>query len=182
MYSGKLVRLREYRSEDIPLAKEYINSTEVRQYIEGNVPFLYTLHNEQQWYESLSPQEKTYTFAIEALESKEYIGGCGINEINYKNSIATVGIFIGNPEYLSKGYGTDAMKVLVKFIFEQMNINKIKLHVYDFNLRAQKSYEKVGFKREAVLKDELFRNGRYHDIIQLSMFKKDYFEQNSLEV
>lgn len=181
MYSGQLVRLREYREQDIELAKEYVNSEEIRQYIEGNVPFLYTLHNEKQWYESISASSELYNFAIETLETKEYIGGCGVNGLDYKNSIASVGIFIGNPEYLSKGYGTDALSILVKFVFEQMNINKVKLHVYDFNKRAQKCYEKVGFEKEAVLKKELFRNGKYHDIIQMSIFKEDYFKKHPIE-
>lgn len=80
--------------------------------------------------------------AIETLDEGRYIGGCGINSLDWKNSVATVGIFIGDKNYWGKGYGTDAMKVLLRFIFEQMNINKVKLFVYSFNERAIKSYEK----------------------------------------
>lgn len=68
----------------------------------------------------------TYNFVIETLADNKYIGGCGVNEIDWKNSKVVLGIFIGDKEYWNKGYGTDAMKVLTKFIFEQMNINKIK--------------------------------------------------------
>lgn len=152
MYTGELVRLRAYRKEDLELATKYINGAEVRQYIELGVPFLYTMHNEEEWYEKISPFEKEYNFAIEVLDKEEYIGGCGIHNIDYKNSKVEIGIFIGNEEYLSKGYGTDALKVLVKFIFEQMNINKVKLTVFDFNDRAKRCYEKVGFKVEGILK------------------------------
>lgn len=181
MYTGKLVKLRAYKKEDLALAQEYVNSAEIRQYMENNIPFLYTIDNEEKWYESISPQNELYNFAIEVLETGEYIGGCGINGLDYKNSVASVGIFIGNPDYLSRGYGTDALKILVKFIFEEMNINKVRLHVYDFNARAQKCYEKVGFKKEAVLKEELFRHGKYHDVIQMSIFKRDYFKENPVQ-
>lgn len=177
MFTGKLVRLREYREEDVAIAKDYVNKYEIRQYTESGVPFLFTLHNEQEWYEKISPYADEYNFAIEALDSKKYIGGCGVRQIDYKNSVLEVGIFIGDEEYLSKGYGTDALKLLVKFIFEQMNINKVKLGVYSFNARAIKCYEKVGFKKEAVLKEELYRNGAYQDIIIMSIFKRDYFTQ-----
>lgn len=179
MYTGELVRLREYREEDIPLAKEYVNKAEIRQYTAIDVPFLYTLYNETKWFEKISPHNGgEYNFAIETLKEQKYIGGCSVAHMDYKNSVVTVGIMIGDTDYLSKGYGADALKVLIKFIFEEMNINKIKLHVYDFNLRAQRCYEKVGFKKECVLKEELFRKGKYHDIIQMSIFKRDYFKEN----
>lgn len=176
MFTGNLVRLREYRREDLAMAKDYVNDSEVRQYTEPNVPYLYTMANEEKWYEALSARSDIYSFAIEDIKTGDYIGGCGVNEVDWKNSKVVVGIFIGNKAYRDRGYGTDAMKTLVRFIFEQMNVNKIKLEVYSFNARAIKCYEKAGFKKEAVLKEELFRNGQYHDVIEMSIFKKDYFE------
>lgn len=59
-----------------------------------------------------------------------------------------------------------------------MNINKVKLTVFDFNDRAKRCYEKVGFKVEGILKDEVFRNGKYRDVIQMCIFKKDYFKED----
>ena len=176
MYIGELVKLRDYGKEDIESAKNFINDPEVKQYVEPGIPYLYTLANEEKWYESISARSDIYHFAIEDRKTGKYIGGCGINEVDWKNSKVVVGIFIGDADYRNHGYGTDAMKVLVKFIFEQMNINKIKLGAYSFNQRAIKCYEKVGFKVEGVLKEELFRNGRYHDIIEMSIFKRDYFK------
>lgn len=175
MYTGKLVKLRDYGKEDIESAKNFVNDFEVRQYVEGNIPYPYTLANEEDWYKKLSPHSDIYNFAIEDQKTGKYIGGCSINEVDWKNSKVVVGIFIGDTDYRSKGYGTDAMNTLVKFIFEQMNINKVKLGVYSFNQRAIRCYEKVGFKKEGILKEELFRNGQYHDIIEMSIFKKDYF-------
>lgn len=152
MYTGELVRLRAYKEEDLILAQQYINNPEIKQYLETGVPFLYTQHNEKEWYEKQSPFADEYGFAIETLEDNRYIGGCGVHKVDYKNRKTNIGIFIGDEEYLGKGYGTDALKVLVKFIFEEMNMNKVRLEVYDFNLRAQKCYEKVGFNKEAILK------------------------------
>lgn len=89
--------------------------------------------------------------------------------------MAVEGIFIGDKKYWGKGYGTDAMRVLVKFIFEQMNIHKVKLNVYSFNERAIKSYEKCGFKVEGVLRQEIFRDGRYYDEIIMGLLKEEYY-------
>lgn len=178
MYTGKKVRLREYRKEDIKQAQNYVNDPDINSLISPSIPYPFTLEDEQKWFEDLSATKDTYSFAIETLEDKKYIGGCGINHIDWKNSVATVGIFIGDKDYLGKGYGTDAMNILIKFIFEQVNINKIKLHVFSFNIRAIKSYEKCGFKQEGVLRQEVFRNGQYHDDIVMGLLKEEYCKTN----
>ena len=176
MYEGKLVRLRAYKKEDIEVVLKYINDEEVKRNLIPGIPFPYTLEDEEKWYESNTALKDTYNFAIETLEDKKYLGGCGINEVDWKNSKAVIGIFIGNKEYWNKGYGTDVMNTLIRFIFEQMNINKIKLNVYSFNERAIKCYEKCGFKREGVLRQEIFRDGKYHDEIVMGLLKDEWFK------
>lgn len=174
MYTGQKIRLREYRREDVKNAQDYINDPEVKKLLHPGIPFLFTYEDEMKWFDSLSATKENYSFAIETLEDGRYIGGCGINHINWKNSVITVGIFIGDKNYWGKGYGTDAMKTLVKFIFEQMNINKIKLQVFSFNERAIKSYEKCGFKVEGILRKEIFRDGKYHDEIIMGLLREEW--------
>jgi RimJ/RimL family protein N-acetyltransferase len=174
MYTGEKVRLREYRREDTQHAQSYINDPEVKRFLTPGIPFPVTLDEEEKWVSSQSAFKNEYNFAIENLEDQRYIGGCGINSLDWKNSVATVGIFIGDKSLWGRGYGTDAMKVLVKFIFEQMNINKIKLNVYSFNERAIKSYEKCGFKKEGQLREEIFRDGKYFDEYVMGILRKEY--------
>lgn len=178
MYSGEKVILRAYRREDVTLAQQYLNDAETKKYLMPGIPYPMTLEEEYKWYEAQSAFKDTYNFAIEAKEEGIYIGGCGINKIDWKNSVATVGIFIGDKAYWGKGYGTDAMKVLMKFIFEQMNVNKIKLFVYSFNSRAVKSYEKCGFVKEGILRQEIFRDGKYHDEYVMGILRDEYNIQN----
>nr|WP_206076217.1 GNAT family protein [Marinitoga lauensis] len=75
---------------------------------------------------------------------------------------------------MNNGYGTEAMKLLVNFIFDEMNINKVKLHVFSFNKRAIRSYEKVGFKVEGVLREQIFREGKYHDEIIMGILRREW--------
>lgn len=177
MYTGKLIKLRAYKKEELPLVVEYINDPEVKRNVNPGIPYIYTLEDEEKWYENCSASNDTYHFAIETLDTREYIGGCGINEVDFKNSKVTIGIFIGNKEYWGKGYGTDAIKTLTSFIFDQMNINKIKLSVYAFNKRAMRCYEKCGFKVEGTLHQELFRDGAYHDEFVMALLREDYIKQ-----
>ena len=174
MYEGKLIRLRAYRKEDIKDALEYVNDPEIKRSMMPGIPFLYTLEDEEKWYQTNTALKDTYNFAIETLEDKKYLGGCGVNEVDWKNSKVVVGIFIGDKEYWNKGYGTDAMNVLIKFVFEQMNINKIKLVVYSFNERAIKCYEKCGFQKEGVHRQEAYKDGRYYDEIVMGLLKEEW--------
>ncbi|WP_304943306.1 GNAT family N-acetyltransferase [Vallitalea guaymasensis] len=174
MYEGKKIRLREYRKSDAEVAQNYINDKELKKNLNPGIPYPYTLQDEEKWFESNTALKDTYSFAIETLGDNVYIGGCGINQVDWKNSNVEIGIFIGNKEYWNKGYGTDAMNVLIRFIFNEMNINKIKLNVYSFNKRALKCYEKCGFKTEGVLRKELYREGNYHDIIVMGLLKEEF--------
>ncbi|AKI97833.1 GNAT family N-acetyltransferase [Kosmotoga pacifica] len=175
MLEGSLVRLRAYSREDIEQAWKYFNDFEVKKYLNPGIPFPIKLEEEYSWYENLSSSKDTYSFAIERKEDKRYIGGCGVNSVDWKNSNAKVGIFLGRP-YWSKGYGTDAMKVLLRFIFTEMNLHKVLLNVYSFNERAMKSYKKCGFVEEGRLREQIFRMGRYYDTIIMGLLKKDFTE------
>lgn len=173
MYYGEKVCLRAYKEEDIPKAAAFVNDKELKKLLVTNVPFPMTIWEEADWVKSQkSSRSGEYNFAIEDLETKQYIGGCGINEVNWLTRVAVVGIMIGDKNYWGKGYGTDAMKVLMKFIFEEMNMNKIRLGTFSFNERAIKSYKKCGFEIEGVLKNEIFKEGKYYDEIIMSSFNK----------
>ncbi|HYF82020.1 MAG TPA: GNAT family protein [Clostridia bacterium] len=174
MLDGKLVRLREYRKEDISLKLSYGNDPEVLRYMESGIPYPTTLNEELRWFDSISAFKDSYRFAIETIEGSHYIGDCGFNSIDWKNSVANVVILIGNKEYWGRGYGTEAMQILLFFAFNQINVNKVRLNVYSFNERAIKSYEKCGFKREGVLRNEIFRDGKYYDTIALGIMRDEY--------
>ncbi|MCL4442345.1 MAG: GNAT family N-acetyltransferase [Firmicutes bacterium] len=174
MYTGKLVKLRAYKQEDAALAQEYYNDPEVKRFLVPGIPYPLTLPEEERWVLSQSANNDVYSFAIETLEDAQYIGGCGINSVDWKNSVAQAGIFIGDKNFWGKGYGTDAMQVLVRFVFEQMNVNKVSLNTYSFNTRAFKSYLKCGFKQEGTLRQALFRDGRYHDIYVMGLLREEY--------
>ncbi len=173
MYYGEKVFLRAYKEEDIPFAIKYMNDRELKKLLVTTIPFPMTPWEEEDFVKSQNSNNNgKYNFAIEDIESGKYIGGCGINDINWLSRVATVGIMIGDKDYWGKGYGTDAMKILVDFIFNNMNINKVKLGVFSFNEIAIKSYKKCGFEVEGVLKDELFKDGKYHDEIIMARFNK----------
>ncbi|WP_443659694.1 GNAT family N-acetyltransferase [Clostridium algidicarnis] len=171
MYYGEKICLRAYKQEDIQIATSFVNDKELKKFLVTDIPFPMSLWEEDEWIKSQkSNKNGEYNFAIEDIKTKMYIGGCGIQNVNWLTRVALVGIMIGDKDYLGKGYGTDAMKVLMDFIFKDMNIHKIRLSTFSFNIRAQKSYEKCGFKVEGILKDEVFKDGKYYDEIVMAAF------------
>jgi len=174
MFTGELVKLRGYRNSDTEKALKYVNEPEVGRNLFPDVPFPLTEEDENKWIASQSKFAKDYNFVIEDLKTGAYIGGCGLKAVDWKNRHVEVGIMIGNSDFRGCGYGTDAMKILIRFIFNELNLRKIKLYVFSFNKRAIRSYEKCGFKTEATLKEELYRDGQYQDVYIMSIFKKDF--------
>ena len=75
---------------------------------------------------------------------------------------------------LGKGYGEDAMRILMRLAFEKLRLNRLSLRVFDFNHRAIACYEKCGFKREGVLREDHFAEGRFHDVIVMAILRSEY--------
>ncbi len=93
--------------------------------------------------------------------------------ISFVSSTATVGLWFGK-DHVNKGYGSEALTLFVAYLFEHLNIRKIKLNVFGFNKRGIRCYEKVGFNVEATLKDEIYRHNQYWDEYIMTYYKKDF--------
>ncbi|MDR2190210.1 MAG: GNAT family N-acetyltransferase [Candidatus Peribacteria bacterium] len=85
-----------------------------------------------------------------------------------------MGILIGEVDEHSKGYGTDAIQCLLDYGFNQLNLNSIELHVFDFNAKAKRCYEKCGFKEIGHRRQAYFNNGKYHDAIYMDITREDF--------
>lgn len=108
------------------------------------------------------------------VQTDEIIGSIGLHEINNINRTATLGIFIGNKEYWSKGYGTEAIQLILDFGFNYLNLNNIDLALMEFNERALKCYEKCGFKEIGRKRKCNFINGKYYDSILMDILAEEF--------
>ena len=106
------------------------------------------------------------------------IRNCGIHQVNWKDRLGVCGIMIGEKNYWGKGYGTEAIELLMEYAFKTLNLNRIELMVYDFNQRAIHCYEKLGFIREGLKRQAVFINGGYHDILIMAILQQEWNEKN----
>ncbi len=172
MYEGKLVRLRAFDNGDLMKCLAYSNDYDVMRGASGAILFPSTVDDEaREMGKNTSYSSGEYQFAVETLQEGLFIGKCGFTRVNWKNRLAELAILIGEKDCRGKGYGADAIRTLCKFGFEEMNLHKIKALVFDFNTPALRCYEKCGFVREGVLKEEIFREGAYHDAVCMALFQ-----------
>ena len=179
MYFKKLVGEHIYLSpvcvEDVEKYTKWMNDFETTDYV-GQSTRIYTIENEKKFLENCSEKENDVTLGIVKLDNDELIGNCGLKEISAVNRTATLGIFIGEKEERNKGYGVEAIKLLLDYGFNYLNLHEINLEVYAFNKRAIKCYEKVGFKEYGRRRESSYLNGTYYDIINMDILKSEFKE------
>lgn len=178
MFEGKKIKIRAYNEKDTHKIWELISEKGIRETLSVEAIFPYSFENEKSFVNSaMNYNGELFNFVIEVLETHDVIGGCGINAMDRKNSVATIGIWLGK-EYHGKGFASDTLRVLCSFIFDELNVNKVKLNYFDFNEAGKKCYESVGFIQEGVHRKEIFRYGKYHDKISMGLFKNEMKKSN----
>jgi RimJ/RimL family protein N-acetyltransferase len=115
-----------------------------------------------------------YTFGIHTLEGDRLIGFTDLEGDIYPHGEAFVGIGIGEREFWGNGYGSDAMKVILRFAFQELNLRRVALDTFEYNPRAIRSYEKVGFVHEGRAREYLYREGRRWDLIFMGILREEW--------
>lgn len=176
MYKGEKVLLRAHCRSDVEKAHKSFNDYELQKFKWSGAIFPWSQQQTEEFlfnhYEK--HKQRQYGFAIETIEDGNYIGWCGYKNRNDVNGTAEVAIAIVDKEYWGKGYGTDAMRTLIKFLFVELNLRKVILYVSQINERGIKSYKKIGFVEEGRLRKQDYRGGKYYDSIIMGLFREEF--------
>lgn len=130
----------------------------------------FTAEGHRRWMEDMVKTGKVVQFIIRENESKKKIGSVYLRDIDQKNKKCEFGIFIGEEEFLGKGYGTLAAKKILSYGFEELGMNKIFLRVLADNRRAYNSYLAAGFVEEGVFRQDVWIDGKPVDVIFMAKF------------
>jgi diamine N-acetyltransferase len=174
MIIGKTVRLRPIERDDLPRFVDWFSDPDVRRHLSIYKPF--SLAQEERWFENMAQsleRQEQVSMAIETAEGV-HIGNVGLHAINWKDRCAELGIVIGDKAYWGQGYGTDAIQTFLGLAFGEMNLHRVFLRVDADNARGIRCYEKVGFQSEGVLRQVVFREGRYHDQYMMSILESEF--------
>jgi RimJ/RimL family protein N-acetyltransferase len=172
MIDGTRVRLRAYTKSYFAKFLEYLDFETIKLY-RGELPLPPPLDYEAKWAAEEYKPNSQYDWAIETIDGAHYIGGCGYARIDWPSRVAEINIFIGKP-WRTQGYGREAVGLLLDFMFKQMNLNKVFLKTWTFNPAAVRCYERCGFVHEGRLRQQIFRDGDYHDQIVMGLLRQEW--------
>ncbi len=115
-----------------------------------------------------------FFFNIRAVPEDRLIGFVGLWNLSWPHGDCMVGIGLGEPEYWGKGYGTEAMRLVLRYAFVELNLHRVTLFVFDYNPRAIRSYQKAGFQFEGRLKGLIQREGQRHDVTCMGILRDEW--------
>ena len=173
MIPGEKVTLRAIEKRDVEFLRSLRNRPDMRKYLASHMPI--SEIEQAGWYERTASDPHKKVFMVDA-PTGETVGYVQLSQIDYKNRSVEVGIHLG-PAAQGKGYGRDAFHALMRFAFEEMNMHRVYLYVFDFNERAIGLYEKLGFREEGRLRDSIFQDGRYWDIVVMSILESEFADR-----
>ncbi len=175
MIYGERIRLRGVEREDLPVFVEWLNDPEVIENLMMVLPL--STADENRWFEKLAdrpPEERPLVIEMKAEQGWRMIGNSGFHNLEWKNRSAEIGIVIGDKSIWNRGYGTEAMRLLLRHGFGTLNLNRIYLRVYEPNKRAMRAYEKAGFVLEGRLRQARYKNGQYQDEFIMSVLRSEW--------
>jgi RimJ/RimL family protein N-acetyltransferase len=170
------IQLRAFEKEDLDTIVRWVNTEAVTQYLSDSLIYPISKADEMKWLESITvTNHREKVFAIETLD-RELIGSVGLHNINWVERKAELGIMIGEPRFWGQGYGSDAVREILRTAFEKMNLNRVYLRVFESNPRAIRLYEKCGFQKEGVLKQDHYLGRCYSNTFIMAILKHEYLE------
>ena len=125
--------------------------------------------------------DRNFGFAIRLLHDDRLIGGIGVWIASWADGEGWVGIGIGERDCWSKGYGTEAMRLMLRFAFDELNLERVSLGVYAHNSRAIRSYEKAGFRREGLVRSDCRRDGQRWDTVFMGILREEWLTMNNVQ-
>ncbi len=173
MIDGNNICLRSLTKKDFDKTFKWHNDLELKNLTLSH-PFPVTDVQEEEWYKSIleDSSNKNVYFGIEDKFNKELVGIIFLSKINAIHKTCWLGIFLGEESTRGKGFGKEAVSLIVNYAFTSLNLRKVSLEVVKTNKNAIAVYKKLGFVQEGEMKKQVFIEGKYSDLIIMS-FKKN---------
>jgi RimJ/RimL family protein N-acetyltransferase len=170
--TGEKVCLRPIERTDVDALLPWINDPEVTRTLLIHRPM--NREAEIEFIDKMTKSEQDVVLGIALNAGERLIGATGLNQIDTRNRQCQFGIFIGDKGEWGKGYGTEATRLITGFAFATLNLNRVWLHVTAENAAGIRAYERVGYRREGVLRQAVYKEGRYHDLVTMAILREEW--------
>ncbi len=169
---GSSVYLRPLEVEDAAVMQPWMNDHAVIRNLVIHKPT--NLQTEEEFVRRAAKRDEQIVFGIVIRRTDRLIGTTGFHAIRWKDRSVGFGIEIGVKSLWGRGHGTEATRLMVEYAFQTLNMNRVWLKVYEDNDGARRAYERVGFRKEGVLREEAWREGRYWDSVLMSLLRDEW--------
>jgi RimJ/RimL family protein N-acetyltransferase len=169
-----MIELKTLKEQDVQYFYSWINDDEVIKYSLSVFQNMETKEEVDSWFKKLLDNRDDLQLGIYDKSSKKLIGYAGISNISKLNKSGEYFIFIGGKTQWGKGISTEVTKQILEVGFNKLGLNRIMLTVSEPNIGGVKSYLKVGFKQEGILRKASFRDGQFHNKIVMSVLKSEW--------
>jgi len=174
---GDLVALGPLRREWLPLYQHWLNDFDMLKLVDRR----FRPHSSEwitQWYERhASGSQDSLLFTIIANDDARPVGNIALQDVDYRNRTAELGIYIGDPDARGKGFGTEAVRLMLGFGFNVLGLQNVMLRVFEYNQAAIHVYEKAGFREFGRRHQCQFMDGRFWDVVLMECVARDFFRR-----
>ncbi len=174
LFAGKLVYLAASQSDDHISFSQWSKNDEYLRIMDNDPARPYSAESHAQWEQGFTSSPDTFHFRLRTIADDKLIGMVVLGGVQWTNQTAALGINIGDPDYWSRGYGTDAMRLIVGYGFRELNLHRITSSTISYNIRSIKVHEKVGFQREGVQRQSIQREGQRYDVIHFGILRGEW--------
>ncbi|WP_449621898.1 GNAT family N-acetyltransferase [Robertmurraya sp. Marseille-Q9965] len=176
-----MIYIRELTSTDIVSINKWRNNRDLINSLGTNFRYI-NIETDTEWFDNyLNNRTNSIRCAICREESSEIIGVVYLLNIDLINRSAEFAIMIGESNNQGRGIGTFATESMLNHAFMDMNLNRVYLSVLEENMRAIRLYEKVGFIIDGIIREAVYKNGEFKDLVLMSILKRDYINKLHLE-
>lgn len=169
------VYLRAFEPDDYKTTIGWRNNPLITSQLGGGYLFV-SEAREKKWIEDTIFHCADIKLAVCLTDNNLHIGNVYLTDINYVNRTAESHIMIGNQAYWGQGLGSEALKLILKYGFEERGLNRVYAHINADNAASLRLHEKCGYQREGVLRQAIFKNGRFKDVVVMSILKEELIE------
>ena len=167
------IYLRALEPDDYLITSEWRNDEEIQNMV-GGPKYFVSKERERQWVMDTINDNSRMVLGICLKENDKLIGTVNIQDINWINRSAHVPILLGDKKEWKKGYATEARFLALKFAFDERGFHRVWALVLDDNIPSLKLHERIGYKKEGLLRDSVYKGGRYHNQVYLSILEDDF--------
>jgi RimJ/RimL family protein N-acetyltransferase len=174
MPNRELVRLRPLEAGDVDAILAWVNDPE----IVGNLASFsgepFTREQELAWIEQMRASKNDRVWTVLAADDGRYLGQVGVHQIFWRSKVGRLAAIIASKEEMGRGFGSAAIAQLLDRCFSELELHKVWLMIYEENERSRRTYERLGFVKEGLLREEYFHEDGWHNMLRMSLLAREW--------